>query len=90
MSYRAESLRLYRDILRASRHFTWRNEQGVLWSEILRTNARKEFEAARFERDPKIVMQLIFVGRECFNQTMDKFAAAAKKVEENIDKTRTR
>ena len=30
-----ESLRLYRDILRASRHFTWPNEKGELWRDVL-------------------------------------------------------
>ena len=45
----AESLRLYRDILRASRHFTWPNEKGELWRDVLRRESRKEFEAATEE-----------------------------------------
>lgn len=69
--------------------FTWRDQQGNSWSEVLRTNARKEFEAARFERDPVIITRLLVVGRDSYNQVIEKFGAAAKKVHDNIDKTRT-
>jgi hypothetical protein len=89
-NYRQEAIKLYRDILRASRHFTWNNDQGVPWAEILRKNARKEFEASRYERDPVLITRMLFVGRDCLNQTMEKVAATAKKIEENIDRTRTR
>mmetsp|Transcript_15641 Transcript_15641/g.26207 ORF Transcript_15641/g.26207 Transcript_15641/m.26207 type:complete len:91 (-) Transcript_15641:1064-1336(-) len=90
MSMRAESLKLYRDILRATRMFTWANEKGEMWSEVLQHNARKEFEQARYETDPLIVSRLLLVGRDCLNQTTDKFSAAAKAMNDNIDKTRTR
>jgi hypothetical protein len=53
-------------------------------------NARKEFEAARYERDPVIITRMLFVGRDCLNQTMEKVFSTAKKIEENVDKTRTR
>lgn len=90
MSMRTESLRLYRDILRASRMFTWRNPAGELWSDVLKSNARKEFEQARFERDPLVVSRLLVVGRDCLNQTTEKCLAAAQAVNDNIDRTRTR
>jgi hypothetical protein len=89
MSYRAESLKLYRDILRASRYFTWNNEKGIPWSVILRQNARNEFEQARFERDPAVITKLLFVGRDCLNQTMEKVASASQSMKDNIDRTRT-
>mmetsp|Transcript_48057 Transcript_48057/g.84218 ORF Transcript_48057/g.84218 Transcript_48057/m.84218 type:complete len:92 (-) Transcript_48057:91-366(-) len=89
MAMRSESLKLYRDILRATRMFTWTNPKGELWSDVLRQNARKEFEQARFERDPLVVTRLLVVGRDCLNQTADKFLAAAKAVNDNIDRTRT-
>ena len=89
MSVRAESLKLYRDILRASKMFTWRNPQGELWSEVLHKNARFEFEQARFESDPLVVARMLVVGRDALNQTTDRFMAAAKAVNDNIDKTRT-
>lgn len=88
-AYRPEALKLYRDILRASRYFTWVNEKGISWSFILRQNARKEFEQARFERDPAVITKLLFVGRDCLNQTMEKVTAASQSMKDNIDKTRT-
>jgi hypothetical protein len=44
ISTRREALSLYRDILRASRFFTWPDSKGVLWRDLLRDSARKEFE----------------------------------------------
>jgi hypothetical protein len=88
-AYRSESLKLYRDILRATRLFTWNNEQGISWGLILRQNARKEFEIGRLERDPTQVTRMLFLGRDCLNQTMEKYSIAAQKIQDNIDKTRT-
>ena len=87
---RNESLKLYRDILRATRMFTWANPKGELWSEILKKNARHEFEQSKFERDPLVVTRLLVVGRDCLNQTTEKFLAAAQAVNDNIDKTRVK
>jgi hypothetical protein len=84
-----ESLRLYRDILRASRSFFWRNEKGDLWSDVLKKNARQEFEQARHETDKLVIAQLIFVGRDCLEQTKGKLDSAAAAVRDNVDKTRT-
>lgn len=83
-----ESLRLYRDILRASRHFTWTNPQGEKWSRVLQLNARKEFEQASVERDPVILARLLVVGRESLQKTMEKFSVKAKVIEDNITRTR--
>ena len=83
-----ESLALYRDILRASRMFTWNNEKGVPWREVLTVNARHEFEQARYESDPLVIARIQFVGRDCLNQTKDKFSAAAQAMQDNIEKTR--
>jgi Complex 1 protein (LYR family) len=83
-----EALRLYRDILRASRLFHWPNERGEPWSRVLRTNARKEFEQARFERDPELCARLLVVGRDSLNQTIDRYNASVAKMRDDIDKTR--
>jgi hypothetical protein len=40
-----EAIRLYRDIIRATRFYTWTNEKGEPWRQVLRVNARKEFES---------------------------------------------
>ena len=87
-SVKRESLKLYRDILRASRQFTWNNAQGEKWSRVLRENARKEFEQASFERDPEILARLLMVGRESLDKTMEKVFNKAKVIEENFRKTR--
>jgi len=85
---RAESLKLYRDILRATKLFTWPNDSGQLWSDILRKNARQEFEQARMEKDPLVITRLLYVGRDCLNQTTDRYIKAASSINSNIDKSR--
>jgi len=84
-STRREALSLYRDILRASRFFTWNDTKGVLWRDLLRDSARKEFELARFETDPEIVTRLLIGGREAVNNAIDKLA---EKQREQIQKDR--
>ncbi|KAI4328577.1 hypothetical protein L6164_020917 [Bauhinia variegata] len=71
-STRREALSLYRDILRATRFFMWPDSKGVLWRDILRQNARKEFEEARIETDPEIVTRLLIGGREAVESALDK------------------
>jgi hypothetical protein len=84
-----QALGLYREILRATRLFTWRNEMGQEWRHVLRENARKEFEQARHESDPEVVARLLFVGWDCVTQTKEKFAKKAKDLEDDIDRSRT-
>ncbi|GMH04642.1 hypothetical protein Nepgr_006482 [Nepenthes gracilis] len=71
-STRREALSLYRDILRATRFFMWPDSRGVLWRDILRANARKEFEQARFEKDPEVVTRLLIGGRDAVQEALDK------------------
>ncbi|KAJ8762123.1 hypothetical protein K2173_007273 [Erythroxylum novogranatense] len=71
-STRREALSLYRDILRATRFFAWPDSRGVLWRDVLRENARKEFEEARFEKDPEVVTRLLIGGREAVQSAIDK------------------
>jgi hypothetical protein len=67
-----EAIHLYRDILRVCKLFTWKNEAGIQWGIVLRANARKEFEQARYETDPELIARCLFVGRDCLNQARDK------------------
>ncbi|KAJ0967034.1 hypothetical protein J5N97_023951 [Dioscorea zingiberensis] len=71
-STRREALALYRDILRASRFFSWPDAHGVVWRDVLREKARWEFEEARFERDPEIVTRLLIGGREAVEKALEK------------------
>ncbi|KAK7401420.1 hypothetical protein VNO78_12881 [Psophocarpus tetragonolobus] len=73
-STRREALSLYRDILRATRFFTWPDSRGVPWRHVLRDNARTEFEQARFETDPEIVTRLLLGGRQALHSALDKLA----------------
>ena len=84
-STRREALSLYRDILRASRFFTWTDSRGFLWRDILRENVRKEFEAARFETDPEIVTRLLLGGQEALESALEKLA---EKHRQEIEKER--
>lgn len=83
-----ESLRLYRDILRATRSFTWCNEKGEPWRDILRNQARNEFEQARHESDPVLIARMLFVGRDCLVKTMHRLEDTANKMTDHVDKTR--
>ncbi|KAG8073365.1 hypothetical protein GUJ93_ZPchr0006g45150 [Zizania palustris] len=81
-SSRREALALYRDILRATRLFEWSNERGVQWREVLRANARREFEEARGERDPEVVARLLIGGRDAVQQALDRLAEASRRMVE--------
>ncbi|KAL2945300.1 Mitochondrial zinc maintenance protein 1 mitochondrial [Bienertia sinuspersici] len=82
-SMRREALSLYRDIIRASRFFMWPDTRGVLWRDILRENARKEFEEARYEKDPEVITRLLIGGRDAVQSALDK---VAEKQREQIEK----
>ncbi|KAJ7969237.1 Complex 1 LYR protein [Quillaja saponaria] len=86
-STRREALSLYRDILRATRFFMWPDATGILWRDVLRENSRKEFEEARFEKDPEVITRLLIGGRDAVQSALDKLA---EKQRQQIDKERGR
>ncbi len=59
-----------------------------MWSTVLKINARKEFEQAKYEQDPEIIARLLFVGRTCLNQTTEKFAQAVQQLQNKVDSTK--
>ncbi|KAF5190269.1 Complex 1 lyr protein [Thalictrum thalictroides] len=77
-STRREALSLYRDILRATRFFIWPDTRGVLWRDILRENARREFEEARLEKDPEVITRLLIGGRDSVQAALDKLVEKQK------------
>uniref|UniRef100_A0A1J3I3F3 Complex 1 LYR protein domain-containing protein n=1 Tax=Noccaea caerulescens TaxID=107243 RepID=A0A1J3I3F3_NOCCA len=77
-STRREALSLYRDILRATRFFMWTDSRGIIWRDVLRENARKEFEAARFETDPEVITRLLIGGSDAVSSALDKLAEKQK------------
>ena len=42
-----EVLRLYREVIQMTRRFTWSNEDGDSWKDILKKSSRTEFEQLR-------------------------------------------
>lgn len=84
-SSRREALSLYRDVIRATRFFMWANSQGIVWRDVLRENVRKEFEEARYERDPEVITRLLIGGRDALQAALDKLA---EKQKQEIEKQR--
>ncbi|CAI9097054.1 OLC1v1033350C1 [Oldenlandia corymbosa var. corymbosa] len=89
-STRREALSLYRDIIRATRFFLWADSRGVLWRDILRENARKEFEEARLEKDPEIITRLLIGGRDAVQAALDKLVEKQKQQLEQEQRDSTR
>ncbi|KAM3136596.1 hypothetical protein pb186bvf_011238 [Paramecium bursaria] len=79
-----ESLMLYRDILKFSNEFYWKNQNGDYWRDIIRKSARKEFELARDERDPILVMKMIVTSREAMQSTREKLIQEYYKMNNSI------
>mmetsp|Transcript_42812 Transcript_42812/g.167295 ORF Transcript_42812/g.167295 Transcript_42812/m.167295 type:complete len:94 (+) Transcript_42812:171-452(+) len=69
-----EAIRLYRDILRTCRAFTWTNEAGERWGVVLAKSARKEFEMNKFLSSPEQVARSLLVGRSALDQTQERVA----------------
>ncbi|KAF2297987.1 hypothetical protein GH714_006854 [Hevea brasiliensis] len=63
----------------------WPDSRGVLWRDVLQENARKEFEEARFEKDPEIVTRLLIGGRDAVQCALEKLA---EKHRQQIEKER--
>ncbi|KAL0683551.1 hypothetical protein Bca4012_050399 [Brassica carinata] len=49
-----------------------RGAEGVLWRDVLRENARKEFEAVRFETDPEVITRLLIGGSDAVSSALDR------------------
>ncbi|KAL6511901.1 hypothetical protein OROGR_021498 [Orobanche gracilis] len=82
-SARREAMSLYRDIIRATRFFMWPDSRGVPWRDVLRENARKEFDDARFEKDPEVITRLLIGGRDAVHAALDKLVEKQKQQVEN-------
>ncbi|KAF4317785.1 hypothetical protein BBO99_00005671 [Phytophthora kernoviae] len=69
---RKEVLRLYKEVLRTTRLFPHRNEQGQLWSSVLQKNARMEIEQNRYEEDGETISKRILFGWKCLQEVQEK------------------
>ena len=73
LTSRREALSLYREILRYSNIFVWKDERGRVWRDVIRKSARDEYEAARFEQDPELINKMIVTGRDAVHRTIEGF-----------------
>jgi hypothetical protein len=80
LTTRREALALYREVLRYSNLFVWKDERGRMWRDVIRDSTRKEYEAARFEPDPEIINKLIITGRDCVQRTMETFGSKRRQI----------
>lgn len=87
---RKEALSLYREILRTCKAFHHADDQGRPWNQILKQQARQEFEASKEEKDPLIIARMLVTGRDCVQQIQNKFNEADRKIWERIENERER
>ncbi|GBF90541.1 hypothetical protein Rsub_03537 [Raphidocelis subcapitata] len=73
LTARREALALYRDVLRYSNLFVWRDDRGRVWRDVIRASARAEFEAARREADPELINRMIVTGRDAVQRSVEQF-----------------
>jgi hypothetical protein len=75
-----EALRLYREILKFSSEFDWKNERGQHWKSVLRASARKEFDLARDERDPMLILKMIVTSREAISESRIRMSSQVHRI----------
>jgi hypothetical protein len=80
LTTRREALSLYRDVLRASNLFVWRDEHGRVWRDVIRASARAEFEAARREPDPELINRMLVTGRDAVARSVEGFMAKRARI----------
>lgn len=56
------------------------DKDGVLWRDKLIASARKEFEDARYERDPDIIARLLIGGQDAVIAITDRMLLKARKL----------
>ena len=84
-----EILILYRDVLKMTRRFTWANEDGQSWREILERTARQEFEMIRNETDQVKLSKFVITWRDAVFRIHEKINGAQMKMMEHVDASRT-
>jgi hypothetical protein len=72
-----------------TRRFTWSNEDGEPWQQILRRTARAEFEQMRSESDAVKVGQFLITWRDCMRQIHHKINKAQLELMSKVEESRT-
>jgi hypothetical protein len=80
-----EILTLYRDVLKMTMRFTWTNEEGEPWREILAKTARSEFELMRVETDPLKLSKFIITWKDAIMRIHEKVNDTQMKMMKHVD-----
>ena len=83
-----EVLRLYREVLAMTKRFTWANEDGEAWDQILRKTARTEFEELRTETDSLKLAKFMITWRDALGRIHEKVNKAELEMMVHVDKSR--
>ena len=84
-----EVLLLYRDVLKMTHRFTWANEDGQSWRDILSKTARSEFEVMRRETDPVKLGKFMITWRDAVMRIHEKVNDTQMKIMKHVDESRT-
>lgn len=84
-----EIVRLYRDVMKMTLRFTWANEDGQSWKEILQRTARTEFEQMKGETDTVKIAKFMISWRDSLMRIHEKVNDAQMKIMKHIDDSRT-
>jgi hypothetical protein len=72
-----------------TRRFTWANDDGEPWQEILRKTARAEFETMKTETDSVKLGKFLITWRESLRQIHNKVNKAQLDMLKHVDESRT-
>ena len=72
-----------------TRRFTWNNEDGEPWREILQKSSRQEFEEIRNETDTVKLGKFMITWRESIQRIDEKINKAQMEMMTHVDLTRT-
>ena len=84
-----EILRLYRDVWKMTNRFTWNNEDGEPWKDILRKSSRQEFEQIRNETDSVKIGKFMITWKDTIMRIDEKINKAQMEIMTHVDDTRT-
>lgn len=72
-----------------TRRFTWANEDGEPWQQILRKTARAEFQELRTEKDSVKVGKFLVTWRDSLRQIHNKINKAQMDMMKHVEQSRT-
>eukprot|EP01080_Neovahlkampfia_damariscottae_P008386 gene8386-211_t len=75
-----EAIKLYREILKTAKMFTWEDERGVKWSELIKMSAREEFESSKQENDPEVLARAMVNAQMALTDLQGKFKEQQEKL----------